>query len=410
MDWSDNSIICQVWRAVNMRITQVTATPVRVDDTKPKSWLSESVVANPMSIYTEYKAKRSSWTAQWGPELLVQIETDEGITGIGCPVPAGGRVIIENHFRHMLIGKDPFDIEKLWDQLWRSSLPYGRKGLPIMAISAIDIALWDIVGKATGQPVWKLLGGATKDAIPVYSTGNDVAFYHKLGFTGFKLAMPYGPVDGWQGIKKNIELIEKTREIVGPDGEIMLDCYMAWNVDFTLRMARAAEPYRIRWIEECLQPDDYEGYAEITAKSQIPVATGEHEYTRWGFKELISHRCCHILQPDLAWVGGISEAKKIAAMASAWGLDVIPHGGGLHPWGLHFIQSEVNCPLAEWVVVGNEGEEDPIRPLFPYLEGTPLPKNGTILPSNEPGIGVKVRDGWLQDTGDMRPVAPWGAV
>jgi L-rhamnonate dehydratase len=198
-------------------------------------------------------------------------------------------------------------------------------------------------------------------------------------------------------MKANLELIAKTRDIIGPDGEIMLDCYMAWSVDYTLRMAREMEPFRVRWIEESLPPDDYDGYAEITAKSQVPIATGEHEYTRWGFKELISRRCCHILQPDLMWVGGISEARKITAMASAWGLDVIPHGGGLHPWGVHFMTSQVNCPLAEWVVVGNEGEDNPIRPLFPYFEGSPLPENGRIKPTETPGIGVTVREGWLLD-------------
>lgn len=380
-----------------MRITDVLVNAVKTDDTKPKSWLSESVVANPMSIYPEYKAKRSSWGAKWGSELLVRVVTDDGIEGIGGPVPAGGRLIVEQHLRNLLIGQDPFDIEKLWDQMFKSSLPYGRKGLPIMAISAIDIALWDIIGKATGQPVYNLLGGQTRESLPVYSTGNDVAFYHKLGFTGFKLAMPHGPADGWSGMKANLELIERTRDIVGPDSEIMLDCYMAWNVDYTLRMSREMEPFRVRWIEESLPPDDYEGYAEITAKSLVPIATGEHEYTRWGFKELISRRCCHILQPDLMWVGGITEARKIAAMASAWGLDIIPHGGGLHPWGVHFMTSQVNTPLAEWVVVGNEGEDNPIRPLFPYLEGAPVPENGRIKPPDTPGLGVTVREGWLLD-------------
>lgn len=379
-----------------MRITDVTVTPIRRDEAKPKSWLSESLVANPMSIYPDYKAKRSSWNAQWGPELLVRVVTDEGIEGIGCSVPGGARDIIENHFHHLLLGQDPFDTEKLWDQMFRSSLPYGRKGLPIMAISGVDIALWDIVGKATGQPVWRLLGGATKEAIPVYSTGNDVAFYKALGFKGFKLAMPHGPADGWAGMKQNVALIEQTREIVGLESDIMLDCYMAWNVDYALRMIRLIEPYQIRWVEECLPPDDYEGYAELTAKSLVPIATGEHEYTRWGYKELIGRRCCHILQPDLAWVGGITEAKKIAAMASAWGLDVIPHGGGLHPWGVHFIMSEVACPLAEWVVIGNQGEANPIRPLYPYLDGAPVPVDGTIRPSNAPGIGVTVNPDWLE--------------
>jgi L-rhamnonate dehydratase len=378
-----------------VRITKVTATTIQHQDDKPKSWLSESVVANPMSLYPTYTARRSSWGPQWGPEVLIQVETDDGIVGVGCAAPAPAKAIVEEHFHHLLTGQDPFDVERLWDQMFRSSLPYGRKGLPIMALSAVDIALWDIIGKATGEPVWRLLGGQTKEAIPVYATGNDVRFFKHLGFRGFKLAMPYGPADGWEGMKQNIELVEQSRDIVGPDSEIMLDCYMAWNVEYTLRMARLLEPYRVRWIEECLPPDDYEGYAEITAKSLIPVATGEHEYTRWGYKELIARRCCHILQPDLAWVGGISEARKIAAMASAWGLDVIPHGGGLHPWGLHLIMSQVNCPLAEWVVIGNPGEENPIRPLLPYLDGAPTPIDGFIRPSDEPGIGVSVAEGAL---------------
>ena len=179
-----------------MRITRVTATPVQMQDNRQSSWLSESLVANPMSGYPAYKERRSSWGPRWGREVLVRIETDDGLEGIGGTAPAPARPLIEEHFAHLLTGQDPFDVEMLWDQMFRSSLPYGRKGLPIMAISAVDIALWDLIGKATGEPVWRLLGGRTKEAIPIYSTGNDVAKYHALGFTRFKLAMPHGPADG----------------------------------------------------------------------------------------------------------------------------------------------------------------------------------------------------------------------
>ncbi len=374
-----------------VRITRVTATAVRVVETKPASWLSESLVANPMSIYPAYKARRSLWQPRWGREVIVQIETDAGLVGIGGTAPAPAKMLIEEHFAHLLIGQDPFNVEMLWDQMFRSSLPYGRKGLPIMAISAVDIALWDLIGKAKGEPVYRLLGGATKDGIPIYSTGNDVEKYHALGFRRFKLAMPHGPVDGWEGMKGNLALVERVRDFAGPDAEIMLDCYMAWNVEYTLRMAKLLEPCRVRWIEECLPPDDYAGYAELTSKiDSTTVATGEHEYTRYGFKELIARRCCHILQPDLAWVGGITEARKICAMASAWGLEVIPHAGGLQPWALHLIASQVNCPWAEWVVVGNPGEEDPLRSPYPYLRGAPQPVDGLIRPSDAPGIGVTI--------------------
>jgi len=379
-----------------VRIIRVTATPIRVAEERSASWLSESLVANPMSVYPAYRNRRSSWGARWGTEVLVRIKTDEGVEGIGASAPAPAQTLIEQHLANLLAGQDPFAVERLWDQMFRATLPYGRKGLPIMAISAVDVALWDIVGKATGQPLWRLLGGKVRDPLPAYSTGNDVERYRSLGFRGFKLAMPYGPADGWDGMKGNIELVERTRELVGPDAEIMLDCYMAWNVEYTIRIAQLLAPYRIRWIEECLPPDDYDGYAHLTRTIQTTaIATGEHEYTRWGFKELIARGCCHILQPDLAWVGGITEARKIAAMASAWGLDVIPHAGGLQPWALHFVASQPNTPLAECVVIGNAGEDDPVRSLYPYLRGVPLPRDGFIAPSDDPGVGVTAEPAWF---------------
>lgn len=378
-----------------MRITRVTATKIRAPKPQQASWLSESVVANPMSIYPAYKDRRSSWNAHWG-EVLVRIETDEGIVGVGANAPAPAQPLIAEHFNQLLKGQDPFDVERLWDQMWRSSLPYGRKGLPIMAISAVDVALWDLMGKAKGEPVYRLLGGKTKEQVPVYATGNDVELHRELGFRGFKLAMPYGPADGYAGMKQNLELVAAAREH-DADTDIMLDCYMAWDVEYTIQMARLLEPYRVRWIEECLPPDDYDGYAEITRKiGSTSVATGEHEYTRWGFKELIDRRCCHILQPDLAWVGGITECRKIAGMASAWGLNVIPHAGGLQPWAVHFIYSQVNCPWAECVVIGARGEEQPVRSLYPYFAGVPVPENGWIKPSDRPGIGVEVDPAWLE--------------
>jgi L-rhamnonate dehydratase len=344
-----------------------------------------------MSIYPEFRARRSSWQPQWGPPVLVRVQAGDGLEGIGAEAPAAARPFIEDHFGRLLVGQDPFAIERLWDQMFRASLPWGRKGLAIMALSAVDVALWDLVGKALGQPVWRLLGGKVRDPIPAYSTGNDVGRYQALGFRAFKLAMPHGPVDGWDGMKANIALVESAREQVGPDAEIMLDCYMAWNVEYTVRMARLLEPLRLRWIEEVLPPDDYEGYAELTARiDSTTIATGEHEYTRWGFRELIGRRCCHILQPDLAWVGGISEARKIAALASAWGLDVIPHAGGLQPWSLHFIAATVNTPWAECVVIGNPGEAEPLRGMYPFLKGVPLARDGVIAPSDAPGIGVEL--------------------
>jgi len=382
-----------------MKITRVWATPVRppAHYTEHASWLSESLIANPMSIYPRYKDRRSSWNARWGHEILVRVETDEGLVGIGGTAPAPARMMVEDHLAHLLVGENPTNTERLWDQMYRASLPYGRKGLPIMAISAVDIALWDLLGKARGVPVYELLGGKLQDRLPVYATGNEVAWYQQFGFTRFKLAMPYGPIDGRAGIAGNIALVERVRETVGLDAEIMLDCYMAWDLEFSLRMAEELRPYQPRWIEECLPPDDYEGYAELTRRVEgMAVATGEHEYTRWGFQELLSRHCCHIVQPDLSWCGGISEARKIAAMASARNVSMIPHAGGLQPWGIHWLAAQSTVPWAEYVVVANRVDGE-LRSLYPFLRGVPLPVDGYLTPTDQPGLGIEVDTEWLAE-------------
>ena len=381
-----------------MKITRVWATPVRppAGYDAPASWLSESLVANPMSIYPAYKDRRSSWSTRWGHEVLIRVETDEGLVGIGGTAPAPAAMIVEGHFAHLLQGQDPANVGRLWDQMFRASLPYGRKGLPIMAISAVDIALWDLLGKARGVPVYELLGGKLQEQLPVYATGNEVAWYQQFGFTSFKLAMPHGPIDGKAGIDRNIALVERTRELVGPGAEIMLDCYMAWDLEYSLRMADALRPYSPRWIEECLPPDDYEGYATLTRKVRdMAVATGEHEYTRWGFGELLDRRCCHIIQPDLAWCGGISEAVKIAALAGQRGVQVIPHAGGLQPWGIHWLAAQATVPWAEYVVIASAVDGE-LRPLYPFFRGVPQPVDGFLSPPDRPGLGIEVDEEWLE--------------
>lgn len=356
------------------------------------SWLTETVVANPMSIYPEYRARRSSWLGLMLQPVFVQVDTDAGITGLGqTSGGAAAAAIIEKQFKGLLVGRDPFDIEMLWDQMFRSSLPFGRKGLAVMAISAVDLALWDILGKARGEPVYRLLGGRTKERIPAYATGNDCDWYRRLGFRANKLAMPCGPADGLAGMKENEQLVRSAREVWGYDADLMIDCYMAWDVEYTVHMAEVLRPYRLRWIEEALPPDDVDGYAQL--KKAIPwtaIATGEHEYTRYGFRELLQRGAADILQPDVHWVGGITEARKICALAAAHNLPVIPHSGG-SVWGLHLIMATVNCPMAECVVATREGEE-----VEPLLLGAPEPQQGYIVPSDRPGFGVELNQAAIE--------------
>lgn len=372
-----------------MKITNIRCYPLRFkkEIVSQPSWLSETVIANPMSLYPRYAAKRSSWSAPF-PTMVIEIDTDEGIQGLSTSDGGNAvQTIVEQHFARLLIGEDPFDIERLWDQMFRASLPYGRKGLSIFALSAVDSALWDILGKALNQPVYRLLGGATKEDMPVYETTNDRVDWDNSEFFGVKLAMPYGPADGREGLLKNRDLVKECRERIGNQRDIMLDCYMAWDVEYTIRMIDAVEPYEVRWIEEALPPDNIQGYEKLARYTgPVALATGEHEYTRWGHRDLLATGAISIFQPDVAWVGGITETRRICALASAWGFIVVPHGGGLQAPALHLIKSQVNCPFVEWVRTWDRKSGRPARGVL----GIPDPEQGRIQPADEPGLGIRL--------------------
>ena len=313
------------------------------------SWSTQNVeVANPMSIYPEYKATRSLFFPDAGkmPGFTVEISTDKGIKGYGNGGAGGGMVVTE-HLTKLLLGEDPFNVERLWDICWRSTMHYGRMGVTMNAISGVDLALWDIIGKALDTPVYRLIGGAVKPRVPAYCTGNDIEQHVEAGFTKLKLAMPHGPADGREGMRKNREVVERARKALGPDGEIMLDCWMAWTERYTVEMAEMLAPYRIYWLEEVLQPHDYAGFGRLNAGvKSTRIATGEHEYGRYGFRYLLEHNGASIWQPDMNWCGGLTELRRIGALAAAYDIPVIPHGGGLNG-AIHWIIANVNAPWAE---------------------------------------------------------------
>ena len=353
------------------------------------SWSTGGVeVANPMSIYPEYKATRSLWNPDPGKlgGFTVEISTDKGVKGYGTGGTAGG-VVVEQHLVKLLVGQDPFDIERLWDVMYRSTLPYGQAGIAINAISGVDLALWDLVGNALGLPVYKLLGGATKSRIPAYCTGNDIEQHVKFGYKRVKLAMVKGPADGHEGQLNNIDLIKKTRATVGPEGDIMLDCYMAWNEQYSIDMAALSEPHRIYWMEECLQPRDYEGFARLReAIKSTRIATGEHEYTRYAFRQLLDHRSAAIWQPDIHWCGGMTELRRIGAMASAYDVPVIPHGGGAFD-SIHFIYATTNSPWAETFMPPPGGPAEVYQRFEADNNITRGPEGIYVRPSDRPGLG-----------------------
>ena len=368
------------------------ASPPKTPPRRP-SWIEESEVANPMSKFPEYKRYRRSWMPEW-EGVWVKVTADDGTYGLGtCSFGRPVAAVIADHFAPHLVGKDCLAIERLWDMMFRMSKPYGTVGLASIAISGVDLALWDLAGKLLGRPVYELLGGPVRDRLFTYATGNDTDWYMELGFKAAKLACPYGPADGLRGLDENERLVAGTRELVGDDVEIMLDCYMAFDVDYTVRLAERLRPYRLKWIEEYLIPEDLDGH--VAVRERLPwqtLATGEHMYSPWPFKYLIEHKAVDILQPDMQWVGGLTACRRIAQMADAAGLTVILHGGGMYPSGQHLAFAMPNMPWAEFFVGTAPGV--PLDEVS-WIPGTSLPKDSWIEIGDGPGFGVEMPEEWL---------------
>ena len=373
-------------RMVNVRPRK----PVPSYTPSPGSWSVGGVeVANPMSVYPKYKAQRSLFMADDLGPSVVEITTDKGVTGLGFGGP-GSEYVVERHLKKLLLGENPFDVERLWDIMWRSTMYYGRKGLVVHAISGVDNALWDLIGKALGQPVYQLLGGKTKPSIPTYCTGNDIEHHAEFGFKKMKLAIPFGPADGQRGMRENVALVKRARDAVGPDGEVLLDCWMAFTERYTLEFAEMVEPYRVYWMEECLPPDDYAGFGRLNAQiKSTRIVTGEHEYTRYGFKLLLDYNAAAIWQPDMNWCGGLTELRRIGALAAANDIPVILHGG----WrggGPHYIMATPNSPWCEMFIPPPGG---PSEVYEQFEEENTITRDAggiSMTPSNRPGLGVDV--------------------
>lgn len=331
--------------------------------------------------------------------LIVEVESDDGLIGIGnaALAPLVTKQVIDHYLKSLLLGANPWDIEFLWQHMYRHTMAFGRKGIGMTAISAVDIALWDLLGKAAKQPVYRLLGGRTKPRIPVYASrlysngldnmATEARRYCSEGYKAMKLRFGWGPLDGAEGMQHNVDLVRTVRKAVGDSIDVMADAYMGWTLDYAKRMLPLLEPFHLRWLEEPVIPDDIHGYAELKSYGRIPIAGGEHEFTLYGFRELLQANALDYIQFDTNRVGGISQARKIAALAEAFSVPVIPHAGQMHNY--HIVMASLNSPMAEFfplvdVEVGNE--------LFWYIfKGEPKAKNGYIdLDENLPGLGLSI--------------------
>ncbi len=332
--------------------------------------------------------------AQIPSAIIAVIKTDDGITGFG--MGAGGSAAVEvihGHLRHLLVGANPLYVEQLWDQMYSSSLFYGRRGLVPMALSAVDNALWDIVGKHADEPVHQLIGGLPRDRIAAYQTGGRVADGMALGIRHFKRSAPVGPQSTEAAMERVVTDVLAARDTLGPDGNLMTDCVSrTGTVEWAIGFAERVRPAQLYFMEEMLSPDDVFGYVELVDRigargsNWTRIACGEHEYTEHGFNVLTRLGSADVLQPDMTWCGGLTAGLRIARLVESAGLEIIPHRGG-SVWGIPIALTSPSCTMAETFPAGST-----------LLGAMTAPfEDGDYLAPPGPGFGTRLTEEMVRD-------------
>ena len=331
---------------------------------------------------------------------IVEVVTDEGIHGYGEAFGGGqvalaNKAIVERVIRPLIIGEDPLDREKIWHKVYNALRDHGQKGMPIQSLSGVDIALWDIVGRYLKLPLYKLLGGALRQSIPVYGYGMMLQRIPELeksfaeesiqivdaGYKATKMKIGLGA-------RRDIQLVKAVREAIGPDILLMVDANHAYTAREAIPLGRELEHLDVFWFEEPVAPEDHQGYRDVCTALDLPVAGGEAEFTRWGFRDLIANRCVDVLQPETCGLGGITEYCKVLALAHAYFIPVVNH-----VWGsavavatnLHLLAAMPDLP----------GAAEPVQPMLEY-DTTPnrFREELLIKPLDVPGQ-VKRNGGWV---------------
>ncbi len=383
-----------------MKIARVRC--VDVGFARSPSTLKRHLVTN-TSLFEDFATKPGGW---FGPVVctLVEVEADDGTVGIGSAgaFHNGAHALIDTYYTDLVIGEDPRRHEHLWQRMYRTTVRFGRSGSAVAALSAIDIACWDLHGKVEGKPVYDLLGGGAQTRVPVYisrcyalddlkALAAEARGYVAQGFRRLKQRFGFGPKDGLEGMRRNVALVRTVRDAVGTEIELAADAYMGWDVGYAIEMAKLLREFQLSWIEEPLMPHDVDGYVEL--KQRCPWqrwSCGEHSYTKWEFKELIARRAVDILQPDANRAGGITELRKICALAEAAGLPVVPHSNEPHNLHITFSQPAHVCPLIEYFP---DVEPDTGNELFWRLyKGVPQARGGYLELDSRPGLGIELDD------------------
>lgn len=344
------------------------------------------------------------WYYKTKGALVVEIVTDEGITGWGdCYGPAAvNKTIVDTLLKPSLIGRDPFDIEVIWEALYNKVKDYGLTGMTICSISGIDIALWDIVGKAVNKPIHKLIGGCFRPKLQAYATGlyfknmdrlNEEAVeeargYVAEGFTAIKMKIGLG------SLIRDIDRVAAVRDAIGNDIKLMVDANHSFNVPQAINMGRELEKLGVYWFEEPISPEDLDGYVEVSRRLDMAVAGGENEFAKYSFRAILEKRAMDIVQPSVCAAGGITEAKKIAALAQAHSVQCIPHC-----WGtaiglaatMHFLASLPDSPPCLVPVPPMLEYEQTFNPFRDELSRTNLThEGGVVTVPTGPGLGIDV--------------------
>lgn len=368
----------------------------------------------PVDLYPEFAARGPQQLPDLANcelevrQIFLHVDTDEGITGTTAVLSPEQAHAVSTTLRPLLLGADPLAGERVWDLAYRSAI-HGRAGTGMLAVSAMDCALWDIRGQHFGVPAYVLLGGPTRDTVPAYASTlgdsldlDDVRARTRelraLGFGGVKWFPRWGPNDGHAGVDKVVQLVVAIREAGGDDLEIMLDAWNSWDIPFTVAVARETEHLRVRWIEEPLLPDDSAGFKSLRALvgGRTQIAGGEHEYTRWGIARLLRDDLLDLYQADPHWGGGISEMTRIGSLVSAAGRQFIPHGQSLQcNAALTFASSPALIPEMEYLLR--------LGPLYQHFLAEPIgPENGVIHAPRATGLGMRLNDEAIRDSRPLR--------
>ncbi len=327
--------------------------------------------------------------------IYVEVLTDQaGLSGLYGPIQPAQAQVIGSSLRPFLLGRDALAGELLLDQMMRLDR-HGRSGLFMTGVSPIDCALWDLRGKAVGQPVYRLLGGPTRPAVPAYASmlGHSVepgaaarvaAEFKSAGYQAQKWFFKYGPSDGERGRALNLAMASAVREAVGTGYSLMFDAFMAWDVSYAASMARALEPLDPFWLEEPVPPERVGSFRRLKRATRVPLATGEHVYTRWQVRELLARDAVDYVQTDPDWTGGITELTKICALCSAFEVPVVAHGHSLLP-ALHVAasQSPAVVPMVEYLILAQRAKQW-------FHTARHAPVSGSLALPEGPGLGIEL--------------------